>query len=81
MSHERHSRPRGNERLDRIITVGIAAGIVVSIGLLVAVVAMVFPAVVLPVELLPTTVFAVAVAAVVLGVRRVGGRREGRNAQ
>lgn len=81
MSHEPQSRPRGNERLDLLIRVGIAAGILVSIGLLVAVVVMVLPAVVVPIELLPTVVFAVAVAAVVLGARRLGGRRGNRNAQ
>jgi formate/nitrite transporter FocA (FNT family) len=80
MSHERQSQPQELGRLDRIIKLGIGAGIVVSIVLLVAVVAMTAPIAAPSVELLPPLVFIAAVAAVVMATRRVGGSREGRRA-
>lgn len=80
MSREGHSQSQDSERLDLVIRGGIAAGILVSIAVLVGVVAIAFPTVAPPAELLPTLVFTAAVAAVVVAARRVGGRHEGRNA-
>jgi len=64
--------------LDRIITLGIAAGILVSVALVIGVVAIAFPAVVPPVELLPTLVFTAAVVVAVSVARRVGVLRSER---
>lgn len=76
MNHDRPSRPRGIEVRDRIIKVGIAAGILVSVALVVGVLALAFPGLLPPAELLPTLLFAAAVVAGGLAARRIGVRRQ-----